>query len=279
MVLSPEESLHEIKQLHESQEFCILKLSEPISATVFSLTKRDSDVSSDAFENTTPASLESDLTHYRELFAKLHFSYLEQVTKEKFLRAIVAEPPEIYTPAENIELEQQLFCTKQELKAHKEDLRLLVEELERKGKALAKQYEGVQLHTAKLESLPNEIIDLEKQIVALKQMQHLKSATKPGQDLPLPATLSLLRTKENSLAQLEKHIVQLKAAVPRKSREVERLDNELRPLELQKVNAVNAANETRKRKEQGGGEDGLLERGRWWRTSETVLATVLGFEK
>ncbi|KAK1761679.1 hypothetical protein QBC33DRAFT_605009 [Phialemonium atrogriseum] len=53
----------------------------------------------------TPVSLEADLAHYRELFAKLRFSYVEQMTKEKFIRAVVGDPPMIVAPHENAALE------------------------------------------------------------------------------------------------------------------------------------------------------------------------------
>ena len=100
--------------------------------------KRHSDVSttSDGYEDATPASLQADLAHYKashlsirtgrhllpsaggmrrhakreqqDLFSKLRFSYIEQVTKEKFLRAIASTPPLLIDPADNAELEQQL---------------------------------------------------------------------------------------------------------------------------------------------------------------------------
>ena len=47
----------------------IIRISEPISTESSDETsaKRTSDVSTDAFDNPTPASLEADLTHYKVL--------------------------------------------------------------------------------------------------------------------------------------------------------------------------------------------------------------------
>lgn len=47
----------------QNQDLSITRLSEPISAP--GAPKRTSDVSSDAFEDPTPASLAADLGHYK----------------------------------------------------------------------------------------------------------------------------------------------------------------------------------------------------------------------
>jgi hypothetical protein len=59
------------------------------------------------------------------------------VTKEKFLRAIVGDPPVIVGHNENTELETQLADVKAELKARKEDARIMIEEMEAMGRDLA----------------------------------------------------------------------------------------------------------------------------------------------
>ena len=74
----------------------------------------------------------------QELFSKLRFSYLEQVTKEKFLRAIVGDPPLIVDHQENIELEAELVEVKAVLKAQKEDVANLVAELDQRGRELSR---------------------------------------------------------------------------------------------------------------------------------------------
>ena len=51
---------------NQIQELSIIKLSEPISAAQApDAAKRASDVSTDAFENPSPTSLEADLGHYK----------------------------------------------------------------------------------------------------------------------------------------------------------------------------------------------------------------------
>ncbi|OLL22663.1 Kinetochore protein Sos7 [Neolecta irregularis DAH-3] len=41
-----------------------------------------------------PLGVEADLNHFKELFSKLKFSYLEQETKEKYLKALLEDPPQ-----------------------------------------------------------------------------------------------------------------------------------------------------------------------------------------
>jgi hypothetical protein len=121
-----------IQALQASHPLSILKLSEP-------LTPDSPSHQTTANELPTPGALEADLTHYKELFSKLRFSYLEQVTKEKFLRAIVGDPPLIVEHAENVELETQLVEVKEELKRQKEEVKALVDELEARGRDIARR--------------------------------------------------------------------------------------------------------------------------------------------
>ncbi len=71
------------------------------------------------------------------MFSKLRFSYVEQVTKEKFLRAIVGDPPLVVGHNENVELETQLAEVKAELKARKEEVRSMIEDMEKMARALS----------------------------------------------------------------------------------------------------------------------------------------------
>jgi hypothetical protein len=61
------------------------------------------------------------------------------VTKEKFLRAIVGDPPLVVGHNENVELEAQLVQVKSELRERKEEVRVLIEEMEAIGRDLTKR--------------------------------------------------------------------------------------------------------------------------------------------
>ncbi|KAI4152377.1 MAG: hypothetical protein L6R39_001829 [Caloplaca ligustica] len=245
----------------QSQPLSIIRLSEPISNPTNSTSKdsnnpRASDASTsaltdDADAQPTPASLAADLSHYRDLFSKLRFSYLEQVTKEKFLRAIVGDPPLIIENAENVELEHQLKEVKAVLKEQKEHVANMVQELEERGRELAQRYEQVGLRTAMLGRLPGEIEGLEEQVRRLKE-ENRDIGDVMGGGMGLEKVLEVTREKEAQREEVEREIKALQRLTPGKERELEMLIGELKGLEREKAKAVDGAREAVKSRKNGG---------------------------
>ncbi|KAK3172444.1 hypothetical protein OEA41_005766 [Lepraria neglecta] len=258
----------------------IIGLSEPISAAPTS--HRTSDVSEAAFENPSPASLEADLSHYKELFSKLRFSYLEQVTKEKFLRAIVGDPSLIVEHTENLELESQLAEIKAVLKAQKEYVGEMVKELDVRGRDLSRRYETITLQTTLLSSLPPQIEELDHTLVELRKQNQSAgndtNETNLEMALPLPATLQLVEERKARLEEVNRQLKSLQQAVPRQTRVLESEERELRKLEGERGRAVQAAREAVERKSEGGGADELEMRGRWLRGVEGAVRGMLEVE-
>ncbi|KAL1959644.1 hypothetical protein VTO42DRAFT_1679 [Malbranchea cinnamomea] len=278
--LSAQEAIKQLKELDDqNQELSILKISEPVVASSSqSPSKRSSDVSTDTFDNPTPASLEADLTHYKELFSKLRFSYVEQVTKEKFLRAIVGDPPLVVGHNENVELEAQLAQVKEELRGRKEEVRKMIEELGKMGRELARRYEKIQLQTKQLSELPESIENLESTIKSLREKAEASQMLTSGsssQTLPLADTLSLLAEREAELQSLDRQLAAVGAALPRKTREAEAMEREIYSLQRKRNEVVAQAKEARRKKEEGE-SDGLEEMGRWYRGVEKTLNSLLG---
>ncbi|KAI8937420.1 hypothetical protein NX059_005145 [Plenodomus lindquistii] len=268
-----------LEQLQKSQSLKLLDIAETLSPKELpqSAKKRSSAVSEDSEQNgdTHPAALEADLSHYKELFSKLRFSYVEQVTKEKFLRSITENPPRLVEASENDAKEKEILALKASLKERKLEVAAILSQLEEKGRELSLRYEGLQLRTQQLESLPTEIEGLEASIERLKQEQTPVSDN-PELALPLPDTLKVLNGREAELTALKAQIASLQASMPNRTRELEKLERELKPLETQKQGTVAAAKEARRRKEEGGGiGDELEERGRWLRASEKALREML----
>ncbi|KAI0545607.1 hypothetical protein F4679DRAFT_458350 [Xylaria curta] len=278
---TPEQILAELRALVAKQEITILKLSEPISTEIAQLQEksqqRTSDISNSSLDATTPASLEADLTHYRELFAKLRFSYVEQVTKEKFIRAIVGDPPLIVSPQENVDLEKENLEAKATLKALKTEVADMVTELEKKAMDLSRKYERVKTETARLEELPEKLVELESAVTQLRTTQASELDPNPELNLPLVKTQDLVAAKKRQRDELDRQLEQLQSQVPRKKKELERLHAELQPLETKRQNSMAAAKEAKRRKEAalGGVEDDLEERGRWYRAAESGLKQML----
>ena len=289
--------LDAVEKLESRHGISIIKLSEPISSTLSQPSDptsenssssntnnaelRTSDVSNSSLGAPTPASLEADLAHYRELFAKLRFSYVEQVTKEKFIRAIVGDPPVIVAPHENAALEASNAASKAALKALKNDVADVTADLAARGRDLSRRYEARRAGAATLRDMPGRLAGLEDEVDRLRAEQERETggggAGRPELRLPLAATLDLVEERRARRAALDRQLEQLAAQVPRKRKEADRLRAELQPLEARRLNSAAAAGEARKRKEAalGGAGDDLEERGRWWRASETVLKRML----
>lgn len=275
---NPAQVLETLRRLQASKELSIIKLSEPISNSTpgDDARQRISDASNTSLDGPSPTSLEADLIHYKELFAKLRFSYVEQVTKEKFIRAIVGDPPLIVTLQENLDLERENAEAKAQLKNLKLEVADMVSELERTGRELSKRYEKIQLETVRLEELPEKIAELENRIRELKD-QTESTETDPNLRLPLTKTLSLVSKRKAEQQELVRELEALQSKVPRKRKEAERLLTELQPLEAKRQSSTAAAREARRRKEAalGGVADDLEQRARWWRASESMLKQVL----
>ncbi|KKY19730.1 hypothetical protein UCRPC4_g04431 [Phaeomoniella chlamydospora] len=278
--------LSQLQNQHESNPLSILRLSEPISAAATTKSsqlaaKRSSNASednSDSSENVTPASLAADLSHYRDLFTKLHFSYIEQVTKEKYLRAIVGDPPVLHTHQENVELETETAEMKKQLKEKKVEVEKMVDQMKEESESLAKMWEEVQRDVERLEVLEREVRQGEQRVESLRTEVEEKEATvmdldgpqnEPDQKLGLEDTLALIAQREQEMKDMERQIQELRKEEPARVREVELAEKDVEALKHRRDIATAEANEARRRKEHGG-RDEVEERGRWYKSQQQV---------
>lgn len=134
------------------------------------------------------------------------------------------------------------------------------------------------MQTTQLQELPGKIEVLNLSIEELKAAQ--QPGSNPTLNLPLEKTLALVEERERERAELYRQLEQLQAMLPRKTRELERLNAELQPLEVKRLGSTASAREAKRRKEEalGGVGDDLEERGRWWRGVESGLKGMLGVE-
>lgn len=134
------------------------------------------------------------------------------------------------------------------------------------------------MQLTQISTLPDSIENLESTIAGLraKQVTNMSdSSLSSSQNLPLPATLSLLSEREAELAALNRQIAAVENTLPRKTREAEALGRALGVLERRKTEATSQAREAQ-RKKQEGESDGLEEMGRWYRGSEETLRSLVG---
>ena len=199
------------------------------------------------------------------------------MTKEKFLRAIVGDPPLIVEHAENIELESQLAGIKAVLKAQKEHVGEMVKELDAQGRDLSRRYETISLQTTLLSSLPPQIEDLNQTLAGLRKQNRSADTQEasPALALPLPATLELLDQRQAGLDEVNVQLKALQQALPRQTRRLENEERELERLEVERERAVGLAREAVERRQEGGGADELERKGRWLRGVESGLREML----
>lgn len=137
--MDPQTAIHELRT---PRDLTILDITHPFlhpdTPDEHKRASNASDASSRDPASASASLLAADLAHYRDLFTKLRFSYLEQVTKENFLKAITLEEPDFVSAAENAELEEKLLrADKAGLKERKEEVANLLRELEEQGRSLA----------------------------------------------------------------------------------------------------------------------------------------------
>lgn len=282
---TPTQLLEQIYIQRNTAPLNILSLAEPILASEPQQTQPQDGTTRESSENDTslsPSTLSADLQHYRDLFAKLRFSYLEQVTKEKYLRGIVGEPPILATSEDNAALEEKLGLMKAELRAKKVDVEALVQDIEELAREIASSYDGVNASVAQLEVLPGEVEDLEAEVEELRRQLAEKEGEIERSDdlrmnLSLDETEGLLDEQRRVNEELERQISESEEAIPGKTRECEMAERELGEIESRRNEITRTARDAQRSKEQGG-RDLLEEQGRWYKSSEVVMRGLLGIQ-
>ena len=292
--------LSALRTQQETHPLSILSLAEPILTSSSSspadqhatsqsqshshTQSRQSDPSSLTSESSlTPSQLAADLAHYRDLFSKLRFSYLEQVTKEKYLRSIVGDPPILVSHAENADLEERLGGMKAVLKGRKEDVDAMVQGMEELARSIALRYESVQAGMATLERLPREVEGLEGKVEELRR----KVAERRGSEeeghgdermkLGLEETEREVQVQRERNRELDREIEELTRALPGKMEECAKVERELEGLERKRNERTKEAREVRRLREEGG-KDVLAEKARWYKAQEAVLSGLCGVD-
>lgn len=301
-------TLATLRAQQEAQPLSILALAEPITSSqaqaqcdqshplqVADTPSSTSAVAAADSSLLTPTALAADLAHYKDLFSKLRFSYLEQVTKEKYLRSIVGDPPLVVSHEDNLALEGRLGAMKTELKAKKDEVDALVAQMEGRASEVATAYDAVNAAMETLQRVPAELDALREEVEALQDEIARRRRDEDGEEggggegdkdrngwrndprmhLPLAETEAEVAAERARTADVDRQIEALQRAMPAKVREVEKIDRELGELENRRNESVRLAVEMRRRREESGGRDEVEELGRWYRASEGVLRGLL----
>ncbi|KAF8534220.1 hypothetical protein BDD12DRAFT_896642 [Trichophaea hybrida] len=230
-----------------------------------------SDISDET--STSPSTLKIELAHYKELCSQLRFSYLEQVTKERFLRSITDDQREIPETEDNAQLEELLRGAKEKLKSSKREVEEILAELEAVAQRLAPAYEQLTRDISKVRTLPEETEAMKNQIETLLNAND----TRRGMNLPLSDTLEHIGAAESELRMLETELENLETKLPRKKRHLENLDRVISEHERNKEGLEKFASEAVRARE-GARAAGKADRentGQWYKSSYEILTALL----
>ncbi|KAA8901589.1 hypothetical protein FN846DRAFT_957076 [Sphaerosporella brunnea] len=222
---------------------------------------------------TFPAALSVELLHYKELFGQLRFSYLEQITKEKFLRDITDDPPNIREAEDNAAREVAAAAAKAALKTRKKEVDALLAQLEEVAGRLASAYERLQKDVHKAEALPAETERMQAAIEAHRSSRHELAEM----NLPLEDTLTRVAAAEDEFGLLETELESLAATLPRKKRQLENLEKEITEYEANKEGLESVASEAVRAREgaRAAGKADMENAGQWYKSSYELLSAML----
>ena len=139
-------------------------------------------------------------------------------------------------------------------------------------------YETITLQTTLLSTLPSQIAELNTALSHLRSTTHQLLPSHPSHNLPLPATQALLSERQAELVSLKTQFKTLQQALPKKTRELDKAESEVKTLERERERVVGQAREAMRRREEGDGGDELEMKGRWLRGVESGLKGMLGVE-
>ena len=213
----------------------------------------DSDITLTAVTDELAASL--------ELYPKLRFMYLEQEAKLLYLRDVM--------DMENMEVgdieaeEKALKECKNNLRGLKDKIRVLLEEIEAAVQKVTKGWEANQKNLSELEKLPQDLSELDR---AIKEEMARFKGDDETMHLPLDETEALIRKLELEKSALSIEIRHLDHnVILGGKRQMEKLDRELEPMEMdyaELVGVVKQEKELREQVREKGQEDRNVE-GRW----------------
>ncbi|EMR09329.1 hypothetical protein PNEG_02284 [Pneumocystis murina B123] len=186
----------------------------------------------------SPNMVESDLKYFKELFSKLKFSYIEQETKERYLRAILDDPILVIENKDNLELEKKNMELKSLLKNTKESLNATCQNLEQTISKVCNEYEIMIQQALEASDMLKEIEKMEAEIEELKDNEQ-----NAEQNLSLKDSLSLLSSQTAKSIKLKKDIKNYQTIYQHKKKQLEEATEEIRKSENEKQSCETFAKE------------------------------------
>ncbi|KAA8915099.1 hypothetical protein TRICI_002758 [Trichomonascus ciferrii] len=232
--------------------------------------------------NPNPTVLPQEIQKHIEQFENMKVTYLEQETKEKFLRSIISDPP-VFVEQSNVEeIEAENKQKKANLKKQKAQVNEVQRQLDLLSRQLCADYEdlstkakGASEMSKEMETMQAEIDKLTKQEEALE----LPALEDPDMNLPAPELNRLADEYGKQKQEIDQTLVELTSqSIPQSREEHNQLKQEVSRLEKEKTRTENMAQEMVKLREEE------MQKGRihnettaeWYRSLIHILEHILG---
>ncbi|KAG0349265.1 hypothetical protein BG004_000045 [Podila humilis] len=160
--------------------------------------------------------MQGDLEYYKDLFEKYTFSYIEQYTKEKFLRELMEDPPPEITLASNKELEAKNFANKKLLEEKSLIIDKLNRELEATIKTVCKEHQQLEKDVVGVTKMLREMQDMEVEIAALKSVEDkfsVSDAPSGERGMTVQGAEMLLEEQTQSLYEVNQEMEEVEAII------------------------------------------------------------------
>ena len=109
-----------------------------------------------------------DVERHREVFENLKVAYMEQETKEKFLRSILLEPAMLVEQEDVMAIEEENKQKKAELKEEKRKVGDIQKEMEKLSRQLCEDYEDLTHRVQETTRLYNEMQEMQRELEELE---------------------------------------------------------------------------------------------------------------
>ncbi|KAI8135769.1 hypothetical protein DUD61_000564 [Geotrichum candidum] len=243
-----------------------------------------------AIAGTDPTQIDRAITHQHEQFKNLKLAYLEQETKEKFVRAVVGDPPLVVEASDIAEVETSNAAKKQQLRALKTACAEMEEETVVRARDVVVDHARMQSEAAEVMELIKELRAMEREAADLEAKHQQKqrelkgdaeddTPTDPELTLPYEDMQRLVETYTQQTRDLEAATrAPLAAKAEEKERELQAVTRGVVDLRQQRARAESAARESAAARERelarGLGEKEAV--AQWHRNMLIVLERTLG---
>ncbi|TIC01884.1 hypothetical protein E3Q18_00525 [Wallemia mellicola] len=217
---------------------------------------------------TDPLSFESELLQSVDYFGKLKFKYVEQQTKENFLKKILSTQPPLITPEDNAILEESNKQDKQLLKQAKEATDKKTQNLEELVKVVAEEHDNYTQELSSANELLSEIQEMQLELAKLR-------ATHPPEQRLTPAVAQEILDDQiiemQNLSDIKEQQALERSQLTEEIKTLTDQDERLQP----ELSAAKRMGEDAKRAKEDV-EDGIEDLNTWLDAAREVYSNLIG---